>query len=688
MNGFRFWPNFIIVKKMHQTIVPIDQYHQSDTFLSNNVGNLFEKLFKIQSNDNQECLHPNLTIIDQFLDDFQVDFNQSFDSIDNVNRIGRFIRKIDSYFCPLLEHDDAIDEIQFSVRSNIEWCGPHWQTYILDAIDIGLRNEISSIPFTNPGQFICMNQILSLLLLTSGIEHCIGDVLRLKCRQIPPLMKDLIDMPELNELIGSDLIRPLKVLLGPPTTLNIRNILWHGFINCPVKQTSIEMRPFITTLIAIISTIGYRLSQHSESSIHSTDWIPRSPLYDLSEFANKHFPIVRDQSGDHYEQIFKCPLIHRTMRSAWAYMFHLQRQEKLHRRNQYWICLLFPLLESSMRYLYCHVNHLEDRRLLTAIARQYYVTFREIFGTLITDLDYWKIDTIEEQTLPRNRLLQFLPIGFIHAFNDLIIHCHGPHLRDRLSHGQIRFDHVDSNVVRFSADVTFEFIRWTTIHQMNDGQQCCSEKLSLLSYETQFHKIYYVRNRLITVIERLMIWQNQSSTSFNGIDLINRLRTIRPIDTGILYLSKCFTIVNFLENIVNLFENFFNILIQYLRQKQSLNQCQGRRLRSRQRENFQNFSHHFNHKYLKLICDNTWWSMMVMIMENLDQIIESGRFTNDDDDDSEWRQTVWEKRYQRKLQSNIQRLCKYSREQQWHRIEEILISNQAIAISITHDLFQ
>ena len=80
--------------------------------------------------------------------------------------------------------------------------------------------------------------------------------------------------------------------------------------------------------------------------------------------------------------------------------------------------------------------------------------------------------------------------------------------------------------------------------------------------------------------------------------------------------------------------------------------------------------------------------MMVMIMENLDQIIESGRFTNDDDDDSEWRQTVWEKRYQRKLQSNIQRLCKYSREHQWHRIEEILISNQAIAISITHDLFQ
>ena len=652
---------------MHQRILPIDQYHKSDTFLSHDVQNLFEKIFNIQFNDNVECLNHDLIIFDKFLDEFNIDFDHSIDSDENVNKIGQFIHKIDNYFDKILEHNNAIDSIQFRIRSNIEWCGPHWQSYILDAIDIGLRNEFSTIPFTNQQQYIRMNEILSLLILTSGIEHCLGDILRLKCRQIPPLMKDLIEMSELGELIGQDLIRPLKVLLGPPTTMNIRNILWHGFINCPVKQTSIQMRPIITTLISIITTIGFRLSHHCDSSFTKNDSIPRSSLYDLNEFANHQFPIFQDDDGDDYcEQIERCPLIHRTMLPAWSYMLYLQRQEKLQHKNRYWICLLFPLLESSLRYLYCHINQLENR-LLTAIAREYYVTFREIFGTLITDLDYWKIDAIDEQTLSRNRMLQFLPIGFIDAFNDIIIHCHGPHLRDRLSHGQIRFDHIDKNVLQFCTNVTFEFIRWTNL-------QSCNQKL--LSYETKFHKIYYVRNRLITIIQKLSI----QSSNFNGNDYINRLQAIKP-DTSILYLSKCFIIIKFLENIIVDFENFLNILIDYWKEKHSY-QCEGR-LRSRQRENFQQFLKYFNNKYLKCICDNLWWSMFVLMMENLDQLIKSDRLFNN----IEWRQQIWEKHYQRKLQTNIQRLCQYSREHQWHRIEEYLISNQTIASKIIQDLF-
>ena len=45
--SYIFGPND---ERMHQTILPIDQYHKSDTFLSHDVQNLFEKIFNIQLN--------------------------------------------------------------------------------------------------------------------------------------------------------------------------------------------------------------------------------------------------------------------------------------------------------------------------------------------------------------------------------------------------------------------------------------------------------------------------------------------------------------------------------------------------------------------------------------------------------------------------------------------------------------
>lgn len=72
---------------------------------------------------------------------------------------------------------------------------------------------------------------LCLLLLTSSLEHALGDVyLSYSCApQCPSLLKDLLATQELKEVFGETVIRLLHILIGPPSSLNLRNILWHGF---------------------------------------------------------------------------------------------------------------------------------------------------------------------------------------------------------------------------------------------------------------------------------------------------------------------------------------------------------------------------------------------------------------------------------------------------------------------------
>lgn len=72
---------------------------------------------------------------------------------------------------------------------------------------------------------------LSLLLLTSSLEHALGDVYLSYsgASQCPSLLKDLLATCELKDVFGETVICLLHILIGPPSSLNLRNVLWHGF---------------------------------------------------------------------------------------------------------------------------------------------------------------------------------------------------------------------------------------------------------------------------------------------------------------------------------------------------------------------------------------------------------------------------------------------------------------------------
>ena len=75
------------------------------------------------------------------------------------------------------------------------------------------------------------NHNLCLLLLTSSLEHALGDVYLSYsgASQCPSLLKDLLATCELKDVFGETVICLLHILIGPPSSLNLRNVLWHGF---------------------------------------------------------------------------------------------------------------------------------------------------------------------------------------------------------------------------------------------------------------------------------------------------------------------------------------------------------------------------------------------------------------------------------------------------------------------------
>jgi hypothetical protein len=48
-------------------------------------------------------------------------------------------------------------------------------------------------------------------------------------RKPPPLIRDLLQTDELKMVLGEDRVFVLQVLIGSPRSLNLRNIIWHGF---------------------------------------------------------------------------------------------------------------------------------------------------------------------------------------------------------------------------------------------------------------------------------------------------------------------------------------------------------------------------------------------------------------------------------------------------------------------------
>ncbi|XP_070233179.1 endoplasmic reticulum membrane-associated RNA degradation protein isoform X2 [Bos mutus] len=264
-------------------------------------------------------------------------------------------------------HLSSLPEGQFEMRyaPALQWTGvPELFPEILGA----LRSPESPS--------IC----LSLMKLSSCLERALGDVYLLIGKDCPFLLRDLLASEELAQVFGQPVMDVLKVFVGSPRGLNLRNVLWHGF------AAPQEVPPkYCSMMVLLTAGLGQLLTgflQQTNFTLAHRPFVTLTSLEDLIVF-----PDVTSEVLSVLEEVMKkSTFILKIMLPYWEVAL---TKLKSHRFADCAILLLMQL-ETGLRRVFAEVNEC-PKRLLTA----------EEF--------LW----------------------------DFLNHQEGPRLRDRLSHGEV-----------------------------------------------------------------------------------------------------------------------------------------------------------------------------------------------------------------------------------------------------------
>lgn len=110
------------------------------------------------------------------------------------------------------------------------------------------------------------NLYLSFLNVFSMFERSLGDLIytfnTAQSNSIPFLLKDLVYDKTVLKMLGKSLCDLLAILIYTPQSLNLRNLLWHGF-----WQPNELNEDYIFLLIAIITSINFEISKKTITAL-------------------------------------------------------------------------------------------------------------------------------------------------------------------------------------------------------------------------------------------------------------------------------------------------------------------------------------------------------------------------------------------------------------------------------------
>ncbi|XP_027407910.1 endoplasmic reticulum membrane-associated RNA degradation protein isoform X8 [Bos indicus x Bos taurus] len=239
-------------------------------------------------------------------------------------------------------HLSSLPEGQFEMRyaPALQWTGvPELFPEILGA----LRSPESPS--------IC----LSLMKLSSCLERALGDVYLLIGKDCPFLLRDLLASEELAQVFGQPVMDVLKVFVGSPRGLNLRNVLWHGF------AAPQEVPPkYCSMMVLLTAGLGQLLTgflQQTNFTLAHRPFVTLTSLEDLIVF-----PDVTSEVLSVLEEVMKkSTFILKIMLPYWEVAL---TKLKSHRFADCAILLLMQL-ETGLRRVFAEVNEC-PKRLLTA----------------------------------------------------------------------------------------------------------------------------------------------------------------------------------------------------------------------------------------------------------------------------------------------------------------------------------
>uniref|UniRef100_A0A669P429 ER membrane associated RNA degradation n=1 Tax=Phasianus colchicus TaxID=9054 RepID=A0A669P429_PHACC len=244
---------------------------------------------------------------------------------------------------------------------------------------------------------------LGLMKLTSCLERALGDVYLLIGKDCPFLLRDLLASEQLAVVFGEVVMDVLRIFIGSPYGLNLRNVLWHGFASpeeIPAK--------YCAMLLFLTAGLGQLLQIYLLKTKHVLVHRPYVTFIRLEDL--DAFPDLNHETLSVVEELLQeSNFVLRTMLPFWMAALTAFKQS----RYADCVILLLPQLEAGLRLLFTTTNKCPNR-LLTAEVNFY---LKSVNGTLYAYL-YWCVS-------PQEFLWDYLN------------HQEGPRIRDHLSHGEI-----------------------------------------------------------------------------------------------------------------------------------------------------------------------------------------------------------------------------------------------------------
>ena len=424
-------------------------------------------------------------------------------------------------------------------------------------------------------------RVCALILTTAKLDWIISCMVKKRGH-----LKDNLRSKDVLKSIGS-LAYVLQYLLGSVKTLNLKNLLWHGFISSNV--ISHEICHFVlvctTTLNHTIKLDHLTLRQPNESmELNMLD-----PLYQFDvEQADK---IISSSC-----------LVHCEHKNLWQYLASCKEHHiKVH--------LNVALLQHAMRMLHVALVDCSTDR-LAAQNTEFYITFDEIFspGSLLNSdypregASYYTSVYLQDfNDFDTNLLLPLLGDRF-HALMDIFVHGYGLRLRDKLSHGEISYRSLSEKL----------------------SQQIYLTSISILSlftdvlfvyppkYSQQFHPREIILRHLFR-ISQCRDYLLELSEYNTGETVTTRSQIYGDLETAVCGLSKNrsddkytnfigpFRIM-FYKVVVSIFHNF-SVFCSGLSESitSKIESHRNRSLRSRERKNLSACSLHSSGSYRSTI---------------------------------------------------------------------------------------
>ncbi|XP_051867448.1 endoplasmic reticulum membrane-associated RNA degradation protein-like isoform X2 [Pristis pectinata] len=321
---------------------------------------------------------------------------------------------------------------------------------------------------------------LGLMKLTAYLERALGNVFLMIGKDCPFLLRDLLASRELATVFGQNAMNVLRVFLGSPQSLNIRNILWHGF------AAPAEIPPMYTSMLLLLTAGLGQILPRDSMPLHR----PYFRLTQLEELAV--FPDINEEAIALAEDfIGKSDFVVEIMLPYW-------REAIAAYRNQRYVdcvILLLPQLETGLRKFFTIVNNCPNR-LLTAESTTLYTTFDEMLAKYLEN----------DNT---NQLPTALGDPIMEILWDLLNHQEGPRIRDHLSHGELDLKifpkEMASHVVALAIVLLHRCCR--NGNEIAIESECLRAIVSSTnSYCSRFHPIGRLKQQLRHCVGSLQKW--------------------------------------------------------------------------------------------------------------------------------------------------------------------------------------